>query len=159
MLTPKQEAMAAVRQLLAAGGTAALGVNTGKPGGPMVTMVNMACDGGFRPLVFISALSLHTRCLAADPQACVMLHEAFPVGGDPQTALRVSLSGSFARLAGDEAAAAKAIFLARHPYAGVYAGLGDFACWRMEPASAHIVAGFGRAYDVRFADLASGKAD
>ncbi|MBL8791166.1 MAG: pyridoxamine 5'-phosphate oxidase family protein [Rhizobiales bacterium] len=155
MDSPKREGMAAAAGLLRAGGTGALAVLDSTGGGPMVTMVNTAVDAGLRPLILISALSLHTRCLSADPRASLMLHDAFPPGGDPQTALRVTLSGRFEKLADADAGEAAQAFLARHPYAGLYAGFGDFAFWRMAPERAHIVAGFGRAYDVRFADLAA----
>lgn len=84
-----------------------------------------------------------------------MLHAAFPADGDPQTTLRVTLSGRFAPVEGEEAAAAGRAFLACHPYAELYVGFGDFRFWRMEPTRVHIVAGFGRAYDVRFQDLAA----
>jgi putative heme iron utilization protein len=155
MDSPKQEGMKAAKRLLEAGGTGALAVLDPAGGGPMVTMVNTAVDAGLRPLILISALSLHTRCLSADPRASLMLHDAFPEGGDPQTALRVTLSGTFVKLSGAESEQAGSMFLARHPYAELYAGFGDFAFWRLLADNAHIIAGFGRAYDVRFSDLAA----
>ena len=155
MESPKRDGMSAAASLLRAGGTGALAVLEPGTGNPMVTMVNTAVDGSLRPLILISALSLHTRCLTADPRASLMLRDAFPADGDPQTALRVTLSGRFEKLAdGDSGEAARA-FLTRHPYAELYAGFGDFAFWRMAADTAHIVAGFGRAYDVRFVDLAA----
>jgi putative heme iron utilization protein len=117
-------------------------------------MVNTVADEGLRPLILISALSLHTRCLTSDPRASLMLHEDLAEGADPQTTLRAPGSGTFERVPGPEQAAATRAFLARHPYAELYAGFGDFAYWRLEAEAAHIVAGFGRAYDVRFKDLA-----
>ncbi len=156
MQTPKQVGIKAANRLFRAGGTAALSVLDARSGDPLVTMVNTAVDEQLRPLILISALSLHTRCLTVDPRASLMLHEDFPAESDPQTALRVTLSGIFAALpAGEEAKIATDVFLARHPYAGLYAGFGDFAIWRMEPTRVHIIAGFGRAYDVSFADLAN----
>ena len=151
--SPKRDAMEAAKRLFQAGGTAALAV-LDAGGAPLVTMVNTAVDGGLRPLILISALSLHTRCLAADPRASLMLHAGLPADGDPQTALRATLSGRFEKLAGEESRGAAKAFLARHPYADLYAGFGDFAYWRLNAENAHIVAGFGRAYDVRFKDLA-----
>ncbi len=152
--SPKRDAMARSRQLFEAGGTGALAVLEPSSAAPMVTMVNTAVDSDLRPLILISALSLHTRCLSNDPRASLMLHAALPADGDPQTALRATLSGRFEKLAGQEADAAAQAFLARHPYADLYAGFGDFAYWRLNAETAHIVAGFGRAYDVRFKDLA-----
>ena len=152
--SPKRDAMALARRLFEAGGTGALAVLEPGTAAPLVTMVNTAVDAGLRPLILISALSLHTRCLAADPRASLMLHAGLPADGDPQTALRATLSGRFEKLAGEESRGAAKAFLARHPYADLYAGFGDFAYWRLNAENAHIVAGFGRAYDVRFKDLA-----
>ena len=36
-----------------------------------------------------------------------------------------------------------ALFVARHPSAGMYAGFKDFRLYRMTVARAHLVAGFG----------------
>lgn len=156
METPKTEAMRSAARLLRRGGTGALSVLDAKTQEPFVTMVNTAVDAALHPLILISALSLHTQNLKADPRASLLLHDDFPDGGDPQTALRVTLSGRFAPIAyKTEAEAAGQAFLARHPYAELYAGFGDFLFWRMEPTRAHIVAGFGRAYDVRFQDIAA----
>ncbi|WP_415020334.1 pyridoxamine 5'-phosphate oxidase family protein [Aestuariivirga sp.] len=155
MESPKRDGMAAAQRLLRAGGTGALAVLEPGAGSPMVTMVNTAVDSGLRPVILISNLSLHTRCLMADPRASLMLHDIFPADGDPQTALRVTLSGRFEKLAEPEEEEAAKAFLTRHPYAELYAGFGDFAFWRLAAEQAHIVAGFGRAYDVRFVDLAA----
>lgn len=152
--SPKRDAIEASKRLFAAGGTGALAVLEPGTGAPLVTMVNTAADGGLRPLILISALSLHTRCLSADPRASLMLRAEFPEDGDPQTTLRVTLSGVFVKVPEADRAEAARAFLARHPYADLYASFGDFAYWRLMAETAHIVAGFGRAYDVRFKDLA-----
>jgi putative heme iron utilization protein len=150
METPKSNAAAAARNLLAAGGAGALSVIDMKSGHPFTTLVNVAVDAALRPLILISGLSHHTQCLKADPRASLMLHEELPAHGDPLTALRVTVTGNFSAVPAAEAASA---FLARHPYSELYAGLGDFAFWRMEPVQAHIIAGFGRAYSMRYADV------
>lgn len=150
MTTPKQQGMAAARQLLAAGGTGSLAVTDVAGGMPFVTLVNIAVDAGLQPLILTSPLAHHTKCLQANPQAALLLHAPFPADGDPLTALRVTLQGRFAPA---EDGAARKAFLARHPYAELYAGFGDFGFWRMTPEHAHIIGGFGRAYGVRFADL------
>ncbi len=155
--SPKHEAMEMARRLFEAGGTAALAVLEPATAAPLVTMVNTAVDGALRPIILISALSLHTRCLSSDPRASLMLHGAFAADADPQTTLRATLSGRFEKLSGPAADGAANAFLARHPYAALYAGFGDFAYWRLNAEAAHIVAGFGRAYDVRFKDLAAAR--
>jgi heme iron utilization protein len=150
--TPKQEAMRASAALLKAGGTGSLSVIDVTDGAPFVTLVNIAADTELRPLLLISNLSHHTKCLNATPRASVMLHAPIAAEGDPMLTLRVTVSGSFIQI---EDAEAKAAFLASHPYADFYAGFGDFNIWRMDAGHAHIIAGFGRAYSVRFKDLAA----
>jgi heme iron utilization protein len=152
METPKQEAIARLRALLKAGGTAALSVLDVEGGGPFTTLVNVAAAGDLSPLVLISSLSHHSRCLAVDARASLMLHDEIAADADPMLTFRVTLLG---RLAPVEAALAGDIFLKRHPYAGLYAGFGDFSYWKMEVYHAHIIAGFGRAYGVRFKDIAT----
>lgn len=151
MDSPKRQGMAAARALLAAGGTASLGVTDVEGGGPFVTLVNVAVDDTLRPIILISALAHHAKCLAANARASLLLHAPLPDDGDPLTALRVTVGGTFQPT--DDAAVREA-FLARHPYAELYAGFGDFRFWRMSATEAHIIAGFGRAYGVRFQDLA-----
>jgi heme iron utilization protein len=152
METPKQEAMGRAKVLLAAGGTAALSVLDVDGGGPFTSMVTVAADADLRPLLLISSLSHHSTCLAADGRASLMLHDVIKADVDPMLTFRVSLLGRFAVVTAEEVGAA---FLARHPYAELYSGFGDFNYWKMDVDHAHIIAGFGRAYGVRFKDIAA----
>jgi len=52
-----------------------------------------------------------------------------------------------------EVPALKARWLARHPYAALYADFGDFALWRIRPGGALLVGGFARAVRLRQAEL------
>jgi heme iron utilization protein len=152
MQSPKQDAMVRARNLVAAGGTAALSVLDVDGGAPFTTLVNVAADDNTRPVLLISALAHHAKCLGADPRGSLMMHEQI-AEGDPMLTFRVSLLGRFERLDAALSGVAEKKFLARHPYAELYVGFGDFSYWRMEPEHAHIIAGFGRAYGVRFKDL------
>lgn len=154
MSTPKNEGVKSAAALIRSGGAGTLAVVNVKDGGPFATLVNVAADAGARPVILISGLSHHSQCLKADPRAAIMLHAALPREGDPLSILRVTLTGIFRTVTVEEEDV-RALFLARHPYAGLYAGFGDFAFWRMEPAHAHIIAGFGRAYSVPFSDIAA----
>jgi heme iron utilization protein len=149
MESPKREAMAEARKLIAGGGTAALSVLDIDGGTPFTTLVNIAADDSLRPLLLISSLSHHSKCLARDPRASLLLHAPLHAQ-DPMMTFRVTVLGPFAEV---PAAEAEAAFLNVHPYAELYAGFGDFSYWRMEAEHAHIIAGFGRAYGVRFRDL------
>jgi heme iron utilization protein len=149
MESPKRDAMEQAKAMIGAGGTAALSVLDIDGGTPFTTLVNVAADAALRPLLLISSLAHHSKCLAKDPRASLMLHAPL-VAEDPMLTFRVTLLGPFEEVAAGDAEAA---FLARHPYAELYAGFGDFSYWRMAPEHAHIIAGFGRAYGVRFKDL------
>ena len=150
MQSPKLEAMARARTLIASGGTVALSVLDVEGGAPFTTLVNVAVDAALRPLLLISGLAHHSKCLDADARASLMLHEAIAPKGDPMLTFRVSLLGRFERIPASDA---EQHFLKRHPYAELYAGFGDFAYWRMDADHAHIIAGFGRAYGVRYKDI------
>jgi heme iron utilization protein len=150
MESPKREAMAEAKALIAAGGTAALSVIDVDGGTPFTTLVNVAAGDDLQPLLLISSLAHHSKCLAADPRASLMLHKPIVSDQDPMLTFRVTLLGHFVQV---EASGAETAFLQRHPYAELYAGFGDFSYWRMQAEHAHIIAGFGRAYGVRFKDL------
>jgi heme iron utilization protein len=146
--TPKHDASVKAKALISGGGTAALSVVDVDQAKPFVTLLNVAADAQCRPLILISDLSHHAKCLKADPRASLLIHAPL-ADGDPMLTFRVTLQGVFTPVDHNPA------FLARHPYAEMYAGFGDFNMWRMEPDHAHIIAGFGRAYGVRFKDIAA----
>ena len=151
MDTPKQQAMRQAGVLLKTGGTAALSVLDVEGGGPFMTLVNVAADRDLRPLVLISSLAHHSKCLASDNRSSLMLHEPLSTTEDPMLTFRVTFLGRFAKI---DSTGNQQHFLDRHPYAELYAGFGDFSFWRMEAEHVHIIAGFGRAYGVRFKDIA-----
>jgi putative heme iron utilization protein len=119
-------------------------------GQPFASLVTPACMPDGSLLMLLSRLSEHTRHLVADPHCSVMLSGA-AVSDNPQTTPRVTVTG-VAEVVED--AALKARYLAVHPYAELYADFGDFATWRVMPAGALLVAGFGRAFRLKGADLA-----
>ena len=62
---------------------------------------------------------------------------------NPQTAPRLSLSGTAAP---EPDPALKARWVALHPYAAFYAGLGDFQLWRFRGETGQFVGGFASAH-------------
>jgi heme iron utilization protein len=118
-------------------------------GQPFATLVIPATAPDLTVLLLLSSLSEHTRHLRSDPR-CSLLVCGAPESANPQTAPRVSVTG-LAEVTDDPAL--KARFLAVHPYAALYADFGDFAVWRIAPASALYVGGFARAARVKRADL------
>jgi putative heme iron utilization protein len=103
-----------------------------------------------QPLLLLSDLSEHTWHLRGDPR-CSVLVCGTATGDNPQTALRVTVTG-LAETVADTAL--KARYLAVHPYASLYAGFGDFALWCIRPMNGLYVGGFARAARLRAADLA-----
>ena len=148
------EARALARRLMEEARHGALGVLDPDTGAPHVTRVAVGIgDGG--PVTLISALSHHTRALAADPRCSLLLGEPGP-RGDPLTHPRLTLLARAAFVAPDDPgrAALREAWLARHPKAKLYVDFADFAFVRLEPAGAHLNGGFGRAYRLGAADLA-----
>ena len=130
------------RTLLAEGRTATLStVAIDSPGTPFGSLVSHASDERGRPLLCLSDLAEHSRNLAADRRASVMVTE---VGdGDPLARGRVTLLGEVTALAGDERGAALERYRAVHPDA-FYVEFSDFRVYRLEVESARYVGGFGR---------------
>ncbi len=76
---------------------------------------------------------------------------------DPTTQARVSVGGRLVPVADRDGARER--YLRRQPEAVLYADFADFAFVRLEPDSAHLVAGFGRIVDLEPAALLSGAAE
>ncbi len=114
---------------------------TSLDGRPYVSLVTVAFDDDLSPILLLSQLADHTRNLAADGRAALLLDGTDGLD-NPQTGPRVTLVGVAAP---DDAPRLRARFLDRHPGAREYADFADFAIWRMRLDKAHFVGGFGRA--------------
>ena len=137
----------AARKLLRAARSAALA--TLARGQPFASLVTPATAPDLSVLLLLSSLSEHTRHLRADAR-CSLLVVGTPEGANPQTALRLTLTGIALP---DADPALKARWLAVHPYGALYADFADFTIWRIRPAQALFVGGFARAARLRQADL------
>ena len=141
---PKQAhaaAIADVKRLMRLARTGALATLEAKGGAPLTTLLGVASDFDGAPLFLMSTLSRHTRNLAGDPRASLLLtgpHER----GDPLNQPRVTLGGVVERCA---APRAKLRYLQRNPKAGLYAGFADFALYQLRIDDVHFNGGFGRA--------------
>ncbi len=118
-------------------------------GQPFASLVTPATAPDGAVLLLLSDLAEHTRHLRADPR-CAVLVSGPPQGANPQTTPRLTVTGT-AEATDDPALLAR--YLAIHPYAGLYAGFGDFRIWRLAPAAGLLVGGFGRAARLRAASL------
>ena len=138
---PHAQAIADAKRLMRLARIGALATLEAATGGPLTTLVGVASDFDGAPLMLMSTLSRHTRNLANDPRASVLLtgrHER----GDPLNHPRVTLGGRVERCV---APRAKVRYLQRNPKAGLYAGFADFALLRLRIEDVHFNGGFGRA--------------
>lgn len=139
-------AATAVRRLIREARFGALGTLE-ESGAPYTSLAAVATDEAGRPTFLISRLAKHTKNIARDPRISLLVAAAG--AADPMNAPRASLLGRIAPAGAD----ARPRFLARHADAAGYADFADFAFYRMEVDSAHLVEGFGRIVDVPGARL------
>jgi heme iron utilization protein len=143
----KRESLVAAKTMLAAARTATLSVIDPETGGPFGALVNVAVDADMLPIVLTSTLSRHTQGLLKDGRASIMVQGVTPEDRDPLTEMRLTVTGTFLA---SEIADVRKCYLARHPYAELYADFGDFGFWHMVPEKLYVVAGFGRVYNFDF---------
>ncbi len=122
-------------------------------GQPFASLVTPAPAPDLSPLLWLSTLSEHTRHLAAEPR-CALLFTGVAEGLNPQTAPRVTVTGLAEQVPEAEVPALKARWLARHPYAALYADFADFGLWRIRIGGALHVGGFARAERIKASELA-----
>ena len=143
-----------VRRIVRSAATASLGT-LATNGGPFVTLVTVATDIDGTPILLLSGLAAHTRHLARDARASLLMQAPAGEGDDPLTGARATVFGRVRPVARDEPDQARLLarFLARHPEAEGYAGFGDFSLHRMAVEGVHLVAGFGRIARLSASDL------
>ena len=152
------------RTLLAASRTGALATVALDGGFPFGSLVAYAVDGAGRPLLCLSDLAEHSRNLAVDPRASLMVsatgsHSLSTGGaGDPLALARVTVLGTVVELRDDERSAALDAYRDRHPDA-FYATFDDFRLYRLDVASVRYVGGFGRMSWVSADDHATAEPD
>ena len=119
------------------------------PGGaPYASLITLATDPGGAPILLVSTLARHTRNLANDPRAAILVDGTgggSADGGDPLQGARLTLSGTAEKT---EDTAMRRRFLARQAQAAFYADFPDFSFWRLQVVGAHFIGGFGRIVDL-----------
>lgn len=147
------EAVALADRLVRTARFGALAALEPKSGAPLVTRVATATALDGAPVILVSGLSAHTAAILADPRCGLLLGE--PAKGDPLAHPRISLSCAARRLDRDSAEGreAKRRYLNRNPKGALYADFPDFAFFRLEPLSASLNGGFGKAYALTRDDL------
>jgi heme iron utilization protein len=129
-----------IRPVLARAKTGTLSVIDFETGGPFGALVNVATDSSGMPLFLFSTLARHTKCLAADPRASLLISE-LPGEGDPLVGFRATIAGRADKTPGHHM---REHYLAKHPYAETYIDFGDFSFWTLKPEKIFVVGGFGR---------------
>lgn len=120
-------------------------------GEPAVSMVPFVLPPGeTRLFIHVSALATHTRDMQDHPRVSLLVMDAVDATTSPQALPRVTLQADAVSLArhGADYESARAAYLARFPGAAQTFELGDFSIVALKPASARLVAGFGRAYSL-----------
>jgi putative heme iron utilization protein len=138
----------AAKRLLREGRSGALATLMPGSGDPYCSLVNVATAADGAPLLLISKLAIHTKNILNDARVSLMLDER--KAGDPLEGARVMLMG---KAAVSEDPAVRRRYLVRHPEAEMFAGFRDFAFYRIELTSIHLVAGFGRIVDLAPVDV------
>lgn len=101
-----------------------------------------------RAYLHLSRLALHTQHLLQDTRVSLFVSEADQPGKNPLALRRMNVLGSTQVLSPDlpSYAGIKEQYLARFPQAAMMFGFGDFALWELQLEEAHLVLGFGQAY-------------
>lgn len=140
----KMPPAAVAKRLIREATKGALGTLQASDKSPYVSMVLVATGLDGAPTMLLSRLALHTKNLDADNRASLLI-DATDGLGDPVTGARLSLTGKILPATGPDV---RTRFLARHPAAAGYADFGDFAFYRFDAVSAHLIEGFGRIVDI-----------
>lgn len=147
------EAIRLARTLLRSSRYGAIAVIDPKTGAPLASRVAVATDHDGTPVILVSSLAAHTGGIVADPRCSLLLGE--PGKGDPLAHARITIACHAQKIATDDPRHARIRwrFLSHNPKAKLYAGLGDFAFFRLEPQGASLNGGFGKAYVLTAQDL------
>jgi putative heme iron utilization protein len=149
------EAALSLRQLLATRPVGALAtLHRGEPAVSMVPFVLPA--GGTQVFIHVSGLATHTRDMQQHPRVSLLVMAEATAEVSPQALPRVALQAEVRALApgSTEHAAAHAAYLQRFPDAAQTFALADFSLLALQPVSARLIAGFGRAYSLAGLQLA-----
>lgn len=131
----------AARDLIHLLGQGALGTLLSDGSGqPFVSAIEFAPDADNSPVFVASRLAEHTRNLEADPRASLLLTAAASEGGLLAQA-RMTIIGEARRF--DPSPALVARLLRYLPHAERYLALADFGFFRLQPARARLIGGFG----------------
>ncbi|GKS58403.1 pyridoxamine 5'-phosphate oxidase [Nitrospira sp.] len=101
-----------------------------------------------RAYLHLSRLALHTQHLLQDPRVSLFVSESDSPEKNPLALKRMNLQGVAAILSEDQSnyPNVKQHYLDRFPQSSMMFGFGDFDLWELSLDDAHLVLGFGHAY-------------
>src|ERR1700681_267630 len=135
------------RSLLRRSRQGALATLMAGSGDPYCSLVNVASHVDGAPILLISRLALHTKNILGDSRVSLMLDER--AEGDPLEGSRIMLAGRAEEAGPGDLEIWRRRYLNAHPTAEVFVNFKDFSFFRIRPAGAHLVAGFGRIVDLK----------
>lgn len=123
------------------------------PGYPFASLAAFTLDRDACPVILVSRLAEHSRNLAADPRASLLVRRP---STDPQSEARVTLLVNASECAAD--AALRERYTRQVTGARALLELGDFFFLRLQPVAIRFIGGFGAIHwiePVRYAPCAS----
>lgn len=108
-------------------------------------------DDWSRVYLHLSRLAFHTQHLLTDPRVSLFIAEPDGPGKNPLALQRINLQGEAAILPPTDGAyeMVKHRYLAQFPQSRMIFGFGDFALWELRMREAHLVLGFGQAFQAQ----------
>ncbi len=143
-----QEALALTGSLIANAMHGALAAHDPGSAFPHISRIQLSTDVDGSIITLISTLSAHTKCLAANPNAALLIGE--PGKGDPLAHPRISVSivASAVEPGSADHQRIRQSHLQHYPKAELYVDFGDFSFFKLTPQSAALNGGFGKAYEL-----------
>ena len=121
------------RRLLRLARTAAMASLAPETGAPLTTLVGVATDEDGTPLLLLSSLAAHSKNIANDARASLLIG-APAVRGDPLNVARVTLNG---RVEPADTPRGRERYLQRNPKSKLMMGLRDFQIFRLDISGVH----------------------
>lgn len=129
---------------------AAMATSEVDTGAPYCSLVTIASTHQGAPIMLLSAMARHTKNLAKDPRASLLIEATASDEADPLAGARLTLTGVVRKTSEP---VAKQRFLARHPAASNYADFPDFAFFELAEFSAYLIAGFGKFRELTYEEF------
>lgn len=107
-----------------------------------------------RVYIHLSRLAFHTQHLLSDPRMSLFVAEPDKPGKNPLSLQRINLQGHAEALppGAPSYGAIKERYLQKFPQSQMMFGFGDFGLWELRMQEAHLVLGFGQAYQSHASD-------